>query len=138
MKYVLDRLSSAVALVFLSPLLIAAAVAVLLSMGRPIFFRQQRIGRDGRPFGMLKFRSMAVAEESPYEAPDGDLAPGGVEGEDRRTRVGAFLRKTSIDELPQLFNVLRGDMSIIGPRPERPEFVATSSSASTATASGIA
>ena len=138
MKYVLDRLLSAVALVFLSPLLIAAAIAVLLSMGRPIFFRQLRIGRDGRPFEMLKFRSMAVAEESPYEAPDGDLAPGGVEGEDRRTRVGAFLRKTSIDELPQLFNVLRGEMSIVGPRPERPEFVATSSSASTATASGIA
>jgi exopolysaccharide biosynthesis polyprenyl glycosylphosphotransferase len=122
-KYVLDRLVSAVALLVLSPLLIAAAIGVLLSMGRPIFFRQLRIGRDGRPFEMLKFRSMAVAEESPYEAPDGDLAPGGVEGEDRRTPVGAFLRKTSIDELPQLFNVLRGEMSIIGPRPERPEFV---------------
>ena len=122
-KYVVDRLLSAVALIFLSPLIIAAAIAVLLSMGRPIFFRQLRIGRDGRPFEMLKFRSMAVAEESPYEAPYGDLAPGGVEGEDRRTRVGAFLRKTSIDELPQLFNVLRGEMSIVGPRPERPEFV---------------
>ena len=122
-KYVLDRLLSAVALIALSPLLIAAAIAVLLSMGRPIFFRQLRIGRDGRPFEMLKFRSMAVAEESPYEAPYGDLAPGGVEGEDRRTRVGAFLRKTSIDELPQLFNVLRGEMSVVGPRPERPEFV---------------
>ena len=122
-KYGLDRLLSAVALVFLSPLLIAAAIAVLVTTGRPIFFRQVRIGRDGRPFEMLKFRSMAVAEESPYEAPEGDLAPGGVEGEDRRTRVGAFLRKTSIDELPQLFNVLRGEMSIVGPRPERPEFV---------------
>jgi exopolysaccharide biosynthesis polyprenyl glycosylphosphotransferase len=122
-KYVLDRLLAAVALVFISPLLIAGAVAVLLSMGRPIFFRQLRIGRDGRTFEMLKFRSMAIAAESPYEAPDGDLAPGGVEGEDRRTRVGAFLRKTSIDELPQLFNVLRGEMSIVGPRPERPEFV---------------
>jgi exopolysaccharide biosynthesis polyprenyl glycosylphosphotransferase len=122
-KYVLDRVLSAVALIFLSPLLIAAAIGVLLSMGRPIFFRQLRIGRDGRSFEMLKFRSMAVAEESPYEAPDGDLAPGGVEGEDRRTRVGAFLRKTSIDELPQLFNVLRGEMSIVGPRPERPVFV---------------
>ena len=69
MKYVLDRLLSAIALIFLSPLLIAAAFAVLMSMGRPIFFRQLRIGRDGRPFEMLKFRSMAVAEESPYEAP---------------------------------------------------------------------
>ena len=122
-KYVLDRLFSVIALVFLSPLLIAAALTVLLSMGRPIFFRQLRIGRDGRTFEMLKFRSMAVAAESPYDAPYGDLAPGGVEGEDRRTRVGAFLRKTAIDELPQLFNVLRGDMSIVGPRPERPEFV---------------
>lgn len=122
-KYVADRALAALALIVLSPLLIAAAVAVLLSMGRPVFFRQLRIGRDGRPFEMLKFRSMAGAAESPYEAPDGDLAPGGVEGDDRRTRIGAFLRKTSIDELPQLINVLRGEMSIIGPRPERPEFV---------------
>jgi exopolysaccharide biosynthesis polyprenyl glycosylphosphotransferase len=122
-KYVLDRLLSAVVLVFLSPLIIAAAFAVVLSMGRPMFFRQVRIGRDGRPFEMLKFRSMAIAAESPHKAVEGDLAPGGVEGEDRRTRVGAFLRKTSVDELPQLFNVLRGEMSIIGPRPERPEFV---------------
>jgi exopolysaccharide biosynthesis polyprenyl glycosylphosphotransferase len=122
-KYVADRALAAIALLVLSPILIAAAVAVLLSMGRPVFFRQLRIGRDGRPFEMLKFRSMAGTSESPYEAPDGDLAPGGVEGEDRRTRVGAFLRKTSIDELPQLINVLRGEMSMIGPRPERPEFV---------------
>jgi exopolysaccharide biosynthesis polyprenyl glycosylphosphotransferase len=123
-KYVADRLLSALAVIMLSPLLVAAAFAVLVSMGRPIFFRQLRIGRDGRPFEMLKFRSMAgAADSSPYQAPEGDLAPGGVEGKDRRTRVGTFLRKTSIDELPQLFNVLRGEMSLIGPRPERPEFV---------------
>jgi exopolysaccharide biosynthesis polyprenyl glycosylphosphotransferase len=122
-KYALDRLLAAAALVVLSPVIIAAAIAVVVSMGRPVFFRQLRIGRDGRPFEMLKFRSMAIADESPYKAPEGDLAPGGVEGEDRRTRVGAFLRKTSVDELPQLFNVLSGEMSIIGPRPERPEFV---------------
>jgi exopolysaccharide biosynthesis polyprenyl glycosylphosphotransferase len=122
-KYASDRLLSGVAIVALSPLLIAAASAVLVSKGRPVFFRQSRIGRDGRPFEMLKFRSMAGAAVSPYEPPEGDLAPGGVEGEDRRTRVGTFLRKTSIDELPQLFNVLRGEMSLIGPRPERPEFV---------------
>jgi lipopolysaccharide/colanic/teichoic acid biosynthesis glycosyltransferase len=86
------------------------------------------VGRDGRAFEMLKFRSMRLNWEVPGQAneavdlPD-DVAPGGVEGGDRRTRIGTFLRKTSIDELPQLFNVLKGDMSLIGPRPERPEYV---------------
>ena len=82
-----------------------------------------RIGRDGRPFEMLKFRSMKGEQSSSPIAPSGELGPGGVEGEDRRTRFGSFLRRTSIDELPQLINVLRGEMSLIGPRPERPEFV---------------
>jgi exopolysaccharide biosynthesis polyprenyl glycosylphosphotransferase len=122
-KYAFDRVLSALALLLLSPVLIAAAAAVLLTMGRPVFFRQLRIGRDGRPFEMLKFRSMAGTQEAEVAAPEGDLGPGGVEGEDRRTTVGTFLRKTSIDELPQLFNVLRGEMSLVGPRPERPEFV---------------
>jgi exopolysaccharide biosynthesis polyprenyl glycosylphosphotransferase len=122
-KYALDRVLAAFAILLLSPILIAAAVAVLLTMGRPLFFRQLRIGRDGRPFEMLKFRSMAGAQEAELVAQEGDLGPGGVEGEDRRTPVGTLFRKTSIDELPQLFNVLRGAMSIIGPRPERPEFV---------------
>ena len=122
-KYACDRVLSALAILLCSPILISASAAVWLSMGRPIFFRQMRIGRDGRPFEMLKFRSMAGEAESPYKPPEGDLGPGGVEGDDRRTRVGAFLRKTSIDELPQLFNVVRGEMSIVGPRPERPEFV---------------
>ena len=122
-KYAFDRVLSGIAILLLSPILIAAALAVLVSMGRPVFFRQLRIGRDGRPFEMLKFRSMAGVQETKPMAPAGDLGPGGVEGADRRTRVGALLRATSIDELPQLFNVLRGDMSIIGPRPERPEFV---------------
>ncbi|HEU0305023.1 MAG TPA: sugar transferase [Gaiellaceae bacterium] len=122
-KYAFDRLLAAAALLLLSPFLVAAAIAVWLSVGRPVLFRQLRIGRDGRPFEMLKFRSMAGHAESPYTAPEGDLGPGGVEGADRRTRVGTFLRKTSIDELPQLLNVLRGEMSLIGPRPERPEFV---------------
>ena len=122
-KYAFDRVLSAFAIILLSPILIAAAAAVLLTMGRPVFFRQLRIGRDGHPFEMLKFRSMAGAHEAEPVAPEGDLGPGGVEGEDRRTSVGTFLRKTSIDELPQLFNVLRGQMSIVGPRPERPEFV---------------
>jgi exopolysaccharide biosynthesis polyprenyl glycosylphosphotransferase len=122
-KYALDRLLSAFAILLFSPILVGATAAVWLSMGRPIFFRQLRIGRDGRPFEMLKFRSMGGEAEALADPPEGDLAPGGVEGNDRRTRVGAFLRKTSIDELPQLFNVLRGEMSIIGPRPERPQFV---------------
>ena len=122
-KYAFDRVVAGIAILLLSPILIAAALAVLVSMGRPVFFRQLRIGRDGRPFEMLKFRSMAGVQETEADGAEGDLGPGGVEGADRRTRVGAFLRATSIDELPQLFNVLRGDMSIIGPRPERPEFV---------------
>ena len=94
------------------------------SLGRPIFFRQARTGRDGRVFELLKFRSMRPPEEHSGSAdlPPG-TAPGGVEGEDRRTRVGAFLRRTSIDELPQLWNVLKGEMSLVGPRPERPEYV---------------
>jgi exopolysaccharide biosynthesis polyprenyl glycosylphosphotransferase len=125
-KYALDRLFAAVALVLLSPILIAAAIAVRVSLGRPLLFRQVRVGRDGRTFEIMKFRTMRLSDGPPepaeLELPD-DVGPGGVEGEDRRTRLGAFLRATCIDELPQLFNVLRGEMSMVGPRPERPEFV---------------
>jgi exopolysaccharide biosynthesis polyprenyl glycosylphosphotransferase len=123
-KYALDRLIAAAGLILLSPLLVAAAIAVRLTMGSPILFRQARVGRDGRIFQMLKFRSMLESEDTecqPFTGPG--LAPGGVEGKDRRTRLGALLRRTSIDELPQLINVLRGEMSLVGPRPERPEFV---------------
>jgi exopolysaccharide biosynthesis polyprenyl glycosylphosphotransferase len=126
-KHALDRLMAAVLIVVLSPVLIAATVAVAVSSRGPIFFRQRRVGRDGRDFNLLKFRSMRPADEPP---PDnvavllpGDTAPGGVEGADRRTGVGKLMRRTSIDELPQLFNVLRGQMSVVGPRPERPAFV---------------
>jgi exopolysaccharide biosynthesis polyprenyl glycosylphosphotransferase len=125
-KYGLDRLLAAVALVLLSPVMAATALAVWISLGRPIFFRQVRVGRDGRTFEILKFRTMRQTSDSPeptdFQLPDG-VGPGGVEGDDRRTRLGAFLRASSIDELPQLFNVVRGDMSMVGPRPERPEFV---------------
>ena len=123
-KYAVDRIVAAAILVLLSPVFLACAAAVALSLGRPIFFRQARIGLDGEEIGVLKFRSMrAAAPGSDAFRPADGTAPGGVEGEDRRTPVGAFLRKTSLDELPQLVNVLLGEMSLVGPRPERPEYV---------------
>ncbi len=133
LKHALDRLFAAVLLLTLAPLLAATALAVRLTSPGPAFFRQRRVGRDGTAFDLYKFRSMriepprAVADEADVTALDfllgGDTAPGGVEGDDRRTALGRMLRRTSVDELPQLFNVLRGEMSLIGPRPERPEFV---------------
>src|SRR3954453_22196821 len=126
-KHALDRVMAAVLIVVLSPILIGATLAVKLSSRGPIFFRQRRVGRDGRDFDLLKFRSMRLADDPPPGSVSvllpGDTAPGGVEGADRRTGIGKLMRRTSIDELPQLFNVLRGQMSIVGPRPERPEFV---------------
>jgi len=123
-KYAFDRIVGTAILLLLSPLLLAVSVAVWLSMGSPILFRQVRVGRDGRTFEMMKFRSMRHAATPAAETvAQAGVAPGGVEGDDRRTRVGAFLRSTSIDELPQLWNVVRGDMSLVGPRPERPRFV---------------
>ncbi|MGB2953243.1 MAG: sugar transferase, partial [Gaiellaceae bacterium] len=124
-KYALDRLLAAIALVVTLPVTIGAMVAVAVSLGRPILFRQRRVGRDGRPFDLLKFRSMNGSTDDGVAVVDlpPDTAPGGVEGGDRRTRLGALLRATAIDELPQLINVIRGEMSLVGPRPERPEFV---------------
>jgi exopolysaccharide biosynthesis polyprenyl glycosylphosphotransferase len=130
-KHGLDRVAAAIALLVFSPLLLTLAVLTKLSSPGPVLFRQRRIGRDGRKFEMLKFRSMRLAAPQPDKDDDlgnvvplpSDLAPGGVEGSDRRTAVGSFMRRTSLDELPQLLNVLRGDMSLVGPRPERPEFV---------------
>jgi exopolysaccharide biosynthesis polyprenyl glycosylphosphotransferase len=124
-KYAADRVVALVLLLLVLPLMIPAAIAILVTLGRPLFFRQIRVGRDGRTFAMLKFRTMRPLEEA--IPPDIDLppdtAPGGVEGDDRRTPLGSFLRRASLDELPQLLNVLKGEMSLIGPRPERPEFV---------------
>ncbi len=132
-KHACDRVLALVFVIVLSPVLVLAAIAVRLSSPGPAFFRQRRVGRDGKAFDFYKFRSMRLEPGAgddgaePVNALDyllaGDIAPGGVEGEDRRTSVGRFLRGTSLDELPQLFNVLRGDMSLVGPRPERPEFV---------------
>jgi exopolysaccharide biosynthesis polyprenyl glycosylphosphotransferase len=113
-KRVFDLLMGSIALAITSPLFLLAAGAVALS-GRPIFFRQVRIGQRGRPFACLKFRTLVVNEDS-------DTA-WSVDGDGRVTTVGRILRRLSLDELPQLFNVLRGDMSLIGPRPERPFFV---------------
>jgi len=124
-KHSLDRVIAAVLLLAVAPLLAVVAVAVRLSSPGPVLFRQKRVGRDGQLFEMFKFRTMRVAEErdAGFRPPVG-CAPGGIEGADRRTRVGCLLRRTSLDELPQLLNVVRGEMSLIGPRPERPEFVA--------------
>jgi exopolysaccharide biosynthesis polyprenyl glycosylphosphotransferase len=124
-KYALDRAFALILLCLLLPVLLACSLAVWISLGRPILFRQRRVGRDGREFDMLKFRSMRPNgnhEETGLDLPD-DTAPGGVEGGERVSKVGAFIRNTSLDELPQLVNVLKGEMSIVGPRPERPEFV---------------
>jgi exopolysaccharide biosynthesis polyprenyl glycosylphosphotransferase len=123
LKYAVERVAAVVLLVLLLPLLAASALAVWLSVGRPILYRQRRVGLDGQEFEILKFRSMKDApdQEAPSSLPP-DTAPGGVGSVERRTRVGKLLRKTSIDELPQLVNVCRGEMSLVGPRPERPEF----------------
>jgi exopolysaccharide biosynthesis polyprenyl glycosylphosphotransferase len=125
-KHALDRGLSALALGALLPLIAAIAIAIKLSSPGPVLFRQRRVGRDGHVFDLLKFRTMR--DPSPEDVErfvlvDG-CAPGGVEGHDRRTAIGRLLRGSSLDELPQLINVLRGDMSLVGPRPERPEFVA--------------
>jgi exopolysaccharide biosynthesis polyprenyl glycosylphosphotransferase len=124
-KYFLDRVLAALLLVALSPLFLLLAIAVRMSVGSPVLYRQRRVGRGGVLFDMLKFRSMKDGGPAPdLLVPETfDSAPGGVEGVDRRTRVGRFLRKSSLDELPQLWNVLMGQMSFIGPRPERPGFV---------------
>jgi exopolysaccharide biosynthesis polyprenyl glycosylphosphotransferase len=120
----IDRTVSALGLLLISPVFLLLMLLVRLSSPGPIFFGQKRIGRDSITFDCLKFRSMRPPRPSDeqFELQVGS-APGGVEGVDRRTRIGKFMRQTSLDELPQLINVLRGDMSLVGPRPERPEFV---------------
>ncbi len=116
-KRVTDIVASAVALVILSPLLALIALGVRLNSPGPIFYVQERMGLDGVSFRMLKFRSMRI---------DAEQESGAIwarANDNRRTGFGALLRKTSLDELPQLWNVLLGDMSLVGPRPERPVFV---------------
>jgi lipopolysaccharide/colanic/teichoic acid biosynthesis glycosyltransferase len=124
-KYLVGRTAALLALLVLAPVLLALALAVVLTSRGPVLFRQERVGEGGATFAMLKFRSMRAPR--PSDAPAllaAGAAPGGVEGADRRTAVGRFIRRTSLDELPQLWNVVRGDMCLVGPRPERPEHVA--------------
>jgi lipopolysaccharide/colanic/teichoic acid biosynthesis glycosyltransferase len=113
MKRLLDMLLSFAALALLSPLLLLTAAAIALESGMPVLFRQARLGLGGRKFAMYKFRSMMrnAASIGPWHTAAGDP---------RITRVGRFIRRTSIDELPQLLNVLKGDMSLVGPRPDVP------------------
>ncbi len=123
-KHALGRLIAAVLLIVISPLYLTLAILVKLSSPGPVYFRQERVGRDGKVFDCLKFRSMRPvgAATKAFALKEGS-APGGVEGDDRRTAIGKFMRKASLDELPQLVNVVRGHMTLVGPRPERPEFV---------------
>ncbi len=128
MKRAMDVLISGALLLLLSPLLAAIAVAILLDSGRPVFFRQRRAGKDGEPFEMRKFRTMVVdAEERLGELVDlaGLEQPAfKIVDDPRVTRSGRTLRRYSLDELPQLINVLRGEMSLVGPRPEEESVVA--------------
>lgn len=112
-KRAFDVIAAAILVVVTAPLFVAVAAAIVIDTPGPVFYRQERVGRHGRVFRIWKFRTMVVDAERQgpwYTAP----------GDPRVTRVGAFLRRTSLDELPQLFNVLAGDMSLVGPRPDVP------------------
>src|SRR4051812_35904428 len=115
-KRILDVVGSALGLLLLLPVLAVVAVIIKLDSPGPIFFRQERIGRGGRSFRIFKFRSMVIGA-----ARNGPALT--VRADTRITRVGILLRRSKLDELPQLINVLAGDMSIVGPRPEVPEFM---------------
>jgi exopolysaccharide biosynthesis polyprenyl glycosylphosphotransferase len=114
-KRVVDVLGSLAGIVIFAVLVVPVAIAILLDDGRPVFFRQQRIGRGGKRFDVVKFRTMRRGAEA-------DGARWASSDDPRTTRVGRWLRRARIDEWPQVLNVLRGDMSLVGPRPERPEF----------------
>jgi lipopolysaccharide/colanic/teichoic acid biosynthesis glycosyltransferase len=127
-KRAMDVAVSTAMLALLSPLLLVVSILILLDTGRPVFFRQKRAGLEGAPFTMLKFRTMvADAEERLADLVDLDQLEEPVfkiPDDPRVTRAGRLLRRTSVDELPQLINVLRGDMSMVGPRPEEEAVVA--------------
>ncbi|WP_031406919.1 undecaprenyl-phosphate glucose phosphotransferase [Geobacillus vulcani] len=117
LKRLFDVVFSLLAIILTAPLMIAIAIGIKLTSPGPIIFKQERVGLNRRTFYMYKFRSM---KHMPQSVSDTQWT---VENDPRRTKFGAFLRKTSLDELPQFFNVLKGDMSVVGPRPERPYFV---------------
>jgi exopolysaccharide biosynthesis polyprenyl glycosylphosphotransferase len=116
-KRAFDLFVAGSALLLLSPVMLLIAVAIWIEDRGPIFYRQVRMGLDGKPFDILKFRSMRVGAEAESGAVWADR------DDPRRTKIGRMIRASSLDELPQLFNVLMGDMSVVGPRPERPQFV---------------
>ncbi len=117
MKRIVDILVSLVGLVVALPVMLVSAIAVACTSRGPVIFKQERIGLHNKPFRMYKFRTMEV------QKPSAEQKGWTTKNDPRVTKVGKFLRKTSIDELPQLFNILMGDMSVVGPRPERPQFV---------------
>jgi lipopolysaccharide/colanic/teichoic acid biosynthesis glycosyltransferase len=111
LRRTIDVVLSIVSLISLAPVMVAIAVMIVIEDGGPVFFEQTRLGFDGRPFGMYKFRK--------FKSDCGTSgAPLTVEGDSRMTRIGRFLAATKLDELPQLWNILKGDMAIVGPRPE--------------------
>ena len=117
LKYTSDYVIAIIAIIITSPIMIITAIAIKLTSPGPIIFKQERIGHNSKPFMMYKFRSMKV------QNPSEEKSEWTTKDDPRKTRVGEIIRKTSIDELPQFFNVLKGDMSVVGPRPERPYFV---------------
>lgn len=117
MKRIVDIIGASIAIILFSPLMVIAAIGIKLTSKGPLIFKQERVGLHNRPFQMYKFRTMEVQKVE-------DEKKGWTKKDDPRvTKIGRILRKTSIDEMPQFFNVLKGDMSLIGPRPERPLFV---------------
>ncbi|WP_055666494.1 sugar transferase [Desnuesiella massiliensis] len=127
-KRIIDLAGSLFGIIVLSPIMLLTAIAIKLSSKGPVFFVQERVGQDTRVFKMYKFRSMIIdAEELLYKLKDKNEMSGPMfkmKEDPRVTKVGRFIRKTSLDELPQLFNVLKGDMSLVGPRPNLPREVA--------------
>jgi lipopolysaccharide/colanic/teichoic acid biosynthesis glycosyltransferase len=119
-KPLIDWMAAAALVLLLSPALLMIYIAVLLAVGRPAIFRQERVGRNGQSFSMLKFRTMRAdrrVSSGPYEGPERRMTHKSPD-DPRHTRLGRLLRKTSLDELPQLINVVKGQMSLVGPRPE--------------------